>query len=66
MKLSINIDPKIREESVVVNVRQMSEQVEKIRHVVETEAHAASKGNILVFNNDRQLARQLNDGLKKL
>jgi Response regulator of the LytR/AlgR family len=54
MKLSINMDPKIREESVIVNVRQMSELVEKISQVVKTEEQIESKGNILVFSDNRQ------------
>jgi DNA-binding LytR/AlgR family response regulator len=54
MKLSINIDPELDEESMIVNVRQISEQVERIRKIVDPEEKILSRGNILVFSNDRQ------------
>ncbi|TGA97699.1 LytTR family transcriptional regulator [Sporolactobacillus shoreae] len=51
MKLNMDIDPEIKEESVTVRARQITEEVEQIRRIVE---EGGSITNIPVIKEDRQ------------
>ncbi|WP_100488418.1 LytTR family DNA-binding domain-containing protein [Sporolactobacillus pectinivorans] len=51
MKLNIDIDPELLEEQVVMHIRRVTEKVERIRKIVETDE---SKGTIAVVRDDRQ------------